>query len=250
MKRNWRRMLPNHSYDKVKKTVTKANDSSKTRLFHNVIDTIMKDNGGRDSGTLVGPFSPLLVEVNSLARNQRSCLLQVRNNTPYSISASCIAIFGGYDTRNVNAIKPNGYRPYYYKKSNLSLKGCAGIQIFAVKVSETSELCFLVAFRNYTIQIRKRSQNKVAVLRINDHEAKPDQRSFDEIMKNENSNPQFKSFKECYESDKPIFGSAYASSQMPSQLELDHITIDFSITPSFASHVEIKISTKLAIDTS
>lgn len=240
-------MLPNHSYDKVKKTVAKANDSSKTRLFHNVIDTIMRDHGGRDSGTLV---APLLVEMNSLARNQRSCLLRVHNNTPYFISASCITIFGGYDTRSVNAIQPNGYQPYYYKKSNLSLKGCAGIQIFAVKVSETSKLCFLVAFRNYTIQIRKRSQNKVAVLRINDFEAKPDLRCFDEIMKNENSNPQFRSFKGCYKSDKPIFRSAYAGLPMPSQLQLDHITIDFSITPSFASHVEIKISTKIAIDTS
>lgn len=231
-------MLPNHSYDKIKKTVAKSNDSSKTRLFHNVIDRLMKDDG---TGTLV---TGLLVEVNSLARNQRSCLLRVCNNTPYSISASCTPIFGGHDTPNVDAIPPNGYQPYYYKKSNLSLKGCAGIQIFLVKVSKTSKLCFLVAFRNYTIQIRKRSHNKVAVLRINDHEDKLDLRCFDEIIKNEKSNPQFKSFKGCYKSDKPVFGSAYSDSQMPSQLELDHIIIDFSITPSFASHVEIKISTK------
>ena len=91
------------------------------------------------------------------------------------------------------AISSQNTESYLFKKSTLSLLGCAGSQTFDV---EGSNISFAIAFRNYTIQLRKRSRNKVAILRINNSELNVDQDFFRNIMEHEG--PGRPTFKGCY----------------------------------------------------
>ena len=102
-------------------------------------------------------------------------------------------------------IKPNSEQDYFYEKAEYSLSGCAGVQTFTVYLSASSKLSFLVAFRNYTVQIRKKSQNKVVIVHMSetwDQNTKIDVRSFNEIMKDDMSSSTFKYLDGCYQSNE------------------------------------------------
>ena len=186
-------------------------------------------------------------EITNLSHNKRSVLVYVRNKTCYTIETSRFVIFGVQKQRNVNTISPKTKQGYNYEKSLVSLKGCAGIQTFAVKLSETTQLCFLVAFRNYTIQIRRQSRNKVALLFLKDHNITPDVRYFERIMKNEDPNPDLPG---CYPSDQYgcTFKATIASEQPVFQMAFENIAIRISMTPHCDSEVNMIISTKTAIE--
>ena len=186
-------------------------------------------------------------EITNLSHNKRSVLVYVHNKTSYTIETSRFVIFGEQNQRSVNTISPNSKRGYNYEKTTVSLKGCAGIQTFAVKLSETSELCFLVAFRNYTIQVRRRSRNKVALLFLKDCNITADVCYFERIMKNVESNPDLPG---CYTSSKydSTFQAIIASEQPTFQMEFENIVIHISMTPRYDSEVRVIISTKTATE--
>ena len=183
--------------------------------------------------------------------NRRSCQVLVKNQTQYTITSFSHSIFGKCKA-NVETLEiaPKSDQAYFYEKEKYSLTGCAGVQIFIVHLSASSKLSFLVAFRNYTIQLGKKSRNKVAILRMNDNwhcYTKIDLRSFDEIMKNEMSSPIF--YLDGYNRrDECTFKSVLAAEHSGFQVEFDNIIVDISMTPDLKSKVEVKLSTKPAIE--
>ena len=190
----------------------------------------------------------LMEEITNLSHNKRSVLVNVQNKTCYTIETSKYVIFGVQKQYDVNKIIfPNTKRGYNYEKSTVSLKGCAGIQTFSVKFSKTSELCFLLAFRNSTFQIRRRSRNKVALLFLKDRNITADVRYFERIMKNVEPNPDLPG---CYPSGiyDYTFKATIASEQPVFQMEFENIAICISMTPSYDSEVEVIVSTKTAIE--
>lgn len=184
----------------------------------------------------------LMEEITNLSHKKRSVLVYVHNKTSYTIETSRFVIFGEQKQRNVNVILPNAKRGYNYEKSTVSIMGCAGIQTFSIKLSETSELCFLVAFRNYTIQVRRRSRNKVALLFLKDLNITPDVCYFERIMKNVESNPDLPG---CHPSGDYdcTFNATIASEQCVFQMEFENIAICISMTPYYDSEVKVIIST-------
>ena len=110
-------------------------------------------------------------EITSLALNKRSCLVYVHNMTSYVIKNTRIAIYGEIDNSRIAKIPPQKTAAYHFKKSTTSLVGCAGIQTFSV---EGLNINFLIAFRNDTVQLRKQSRNKVAILRIDSYDLNVD----------------------------------------------------------------------------
>ena len=195
--------------------------------------------------------SIVFAELAYLSQNIRSCRVFVNNQTQYIIRSVSHRILGrcklpgGVESSN---IKPNSHQAYLYEKADFSPKGCAGIQTFTVDLSTSLKLSFLVAFRNYTVQIRKPS--KVVILRMNEtwdcDEADIDIRSFDEIMKNEDKSPTFKLLHGYYESDKPIFYSLVAGARSAIHPCFDNIKVGISMTSDHRSTVEVHISTKPA----
>ena len=186
-------------------------------------------------------------EITNLSHNKRSVLVYIHNKTCYTIETSRFVIFGVQEKRTVNTISPKTKQGYNYEKSLVSLKGCAGIQTFAVKLSETTQLCFLVAFRNSTIQIRRQSRNKVALLLIKDRNITPDVRYFERIMKNEDPNPDLPG---CYPGGQCdcTFKATIASEQPVFQMEFENIVIHISMTTYYESEVNVIISTKTGIE--
>lgn len=181
----------------------------------------------------------LLGEIASLCQNKRSCLVQVENQTSYIISCFGKAILGMQEHTHDNEIQPKHQKSYFFKKSNFSLKGCAGILTFTVK---GSTLCFLVAFRNYTVQMREQSYNKVAILRINDSEIEPDMDFFSKLMKNKESCPSFDDC--CYVSSACTFKATIASKQPNIEIQYDNIEIKVSMTCYHQSQVFVTVSSK------
>ena len=133
---------------------------------------------------------------------------------------------------------------YLFKKSTISLVGCAGIQTFDVKELNIS---FAIAFRNYTLQLRKRSRNKVAILRINKYDLNVDPRDFfSNIMNHEG--PGRPTFNGCY-SDlgaERIFKAALASERSAMCISYDNIKIKVKMTKDWNSVIEVTISTNEA----
>ena len=129
-----------------------------------------------------------------------------------------------------------------------SLKGCAGIQKFTVTFSETLKLCFFVAFKNSTIQLRKKARNKVALLLVNEDylSEKLDVCYFDKVMKNEDPCPTFKG---CLQDSgyKCTYRSAFASKENIFQMECNNITIQVSMTHLHHCDVVVKVISKEAI---
>ena len=121
-----------------------------------------------------GKAGAVFGEIAFLSQNKRSCLVQVENQTCYTIICFGTAILGKQEHTHDYEIQSKQGKSYFFKKSNFSLKGCSVILTFTVKIPKVPSLYFLVAFRNDTIQIRKKSCNKVAILRINDSKIKPD----------------------------------------------------------------------------
>lgn len=129
-----------------------------------------------------------------------------------------------------------------------SLKGCAGIQTFIVRFSETSKLCFFVAFKNSIIQLRRNARNKVALLLVKDDyiKNKLDVRYFDKVMKNEDECPKFEG---CLQDKgyKRTYQSAIASEENMFQMECNSITIQVSMTHTRHCDVDVKVISKEAI---
>ena len=195
-----------------------------------------------------GERRSLLEEITYLSQNKRSTLVRVRNETPYVIESSCITIFGAQKESGVSEISPKTERGYNYKKSKLSFKGCAGIQTFGVKLSETSKLRFLVAFRNLTVQIKKKFHNKVALLFIEDCDinADLDVVIFERIMRNEDPNPDLPG---CYPRGKYdcTFKATIASEQPTFHMIYDSIKIVVSMMPDYKSEVGVIVLTSEGI---
>ena len=194
---------------------------------------------------LDGKAGSVFEEIVFLSQNKRSCLAEVKNQTSYTISCFGRAILGMQEHTDDHEIQPRQQKSYSFKKSDYSLKGCAGILIFTVEISEASPLYFLVAFRNYTVQIRKQSCNKVAILRINDSKIKPGLRFFYELMKNEEPCPSFD--KCCYRSNDPTFKATIAHETPNFMIEYDNIEIKVSMTRSFQSQVFVTVYSKKEI---
>ena len=143
----------------------------------------------------------------------------------------------------VTKILPNNKYGFRFKKSRFSLKGCAGIQTFVVKLSDTSEICFLVAFRNYAIQLINSRSNKVAFLYMKDRitYTEADVCFYGKIMRNVDPNPDLLG---CYPSDKyECTFKAIIASEPAIHMEFDNIVIDISMTPDCAAEVKVIIST-------
>ena len=196
--------------------------------------------------------NPAAAELVKHSQNTRSCQLIVKNQTQYTITSFSHAFVGKCraDVETFD-IEPNRDENYFYERAGMSLSGCAGVQTFGVRLSASSKLSFLVVFRNYTVQILKKSKNKVAILRMNetwDCNTKIDFRSFDEIMKNEMSSPTFKYLDGYYQSEECTFNSVLAAEHSGFRVEFDNITVDISMTPEILSKVEVKLSTKPAIE--
>ena len=218
-------------------SIVKSHTSNKEKknLFHDL--TVRLAAGERLS---------LLEEIAHLSKAERSCLVVVDNKTSYTIESSSIAIFGVPRRSGVTEILPNIKYGFRFKKSRFSLKGCAGIQTIVVRKSNTSKLCFLVAFRNYTIQL-KNSRNKVAFLYMKDCITEADVQFFEKIMRNVEPNPDVLG---CYPSGKYdcTFKATIASEQPAFSMEFNNILIDISMTQDFAAEVKVIISTKVAIE--
>ena len=213
-------------------------DGTLKDLFNNITSDLLHGKTGSVFG-----------EIAFLSQNKRSCLVQVKNQTSYIISCFGKAILGKQEHTHDNKIQPEQRKSYFFKKSNFSLKGCAGILTFTVKISEGSTLCFLVAFRNYTVQIREESYNKVAILRINDSEIKPDLGVpfFSKLMeiKESCSCPSFD--KCCYVSNACTFKATIASKQPNIEIQYDNIEIKVSMTHYHQSQVFITVTSKKEI---
>ena len=194
---------------------------------------------------LNGKTSSVLGQIAFLCQNKRSCIAQVENQTSYTISCFGKAILGKQEHAHDPKIQPKQQKSYFFKKSNFSLKGCAGILIFTVKISDASPLYFLVAFRNYTVQISEQSYNKVAILRINKSEIETDVCFFSKLMKNEESCPLFD--KCCYVGNACTFKATLASKQPNFMIEYDNIEITVSMTCYFLSQVFVTVSSKKEI---
>ena len=181
-------------------------------------------------------------EITSLALNKRSCLVRVHNTTSYAIKNTRIAIYGEIDNSCCGPIKILSQKTeaYYFKKSTISLMGCAGILIFSV---ERLNINFLVAFRNDTVQLRKQSRNKVAILRINNYDLNVDIDFFENIMNHEGQ--ECPTFNGCYSGSgaERIFTAALASERSDVYINCDSIKIEAIMTKSFDSEVDITVST-------
>ena len=182
-------------------------------------------------------------EIAFLTLNKRSCLVRVHNATCYTINNNPIAIYGEIDGSHCGPIDIFSQKTesYLFKKTTVSLVGCAGIQMFDV---EGSNISFVIAFRNYTIQLRKRSRNKVAILRINNNDLEDvDLRDFfRNIMEHEG--PGHPTFNGCYISDaERIFTAALASESSAIRIKFDDIKIDVKMSIYFDSLIEVTVST-------
>ena len=189
---------------------------------------------------LNGKAGSFLGEIAFLSQNKRSCLAQVENQTYYTIRCFGKTILGKQEHTHDNEIQPKQQKSYFFKKSNYSLKGCAGILTFTVEGSTL--VYFLVAFRNYTVQIREQSYNKVVILRINDSEIEPDVRFFSKLMKNKVSCPKFD--KCCYVNSACTFKATIASKQPNIEIQYDNIEIKVSMTHYHQSQVIVTVSSK------
>lgn len=234
----WKDAGLSQEHRKAMKSVSKSTDpDDKEQLFQDISSRLA--NGERRS---------LMEEITFLSQNKRSTLVRVRNNTPYVIETSCITIFGAQKESGVSEIPPKTEQGYNYKKSKLSFKGCAGIQTFGVKLSETSKLHFLVAFRNLTVQIKKKFHNKVALLFTEDSNinADLDVVIFERIMRNEDPNPDLPG---CYPRGKYgcTFKATIASEQPTFEMTYDSIQIVVSMMPDFKSEVGVILLTNEGI---
>ena len=213
--------------------VLKGNEDIKIRDLYKKITRNLMD----------GEAGSVFEDIVFLRRSKRSCRVEVENQTSYTIRCIGKAILGKQGYTHDNKIQSKQQKSYFFKKSNFSLKGCAGILTFTVKIPKSSPLCFLVAFRNYTVQTRKQSSNKVAILRINDSRIKPDVRFFYELMKNEELHPSFDEC--CYSSNNdPTFEATIAHETPDFTIKFDNIEITVSMTTSFQSQVFVTISNK------
>ena len=176
----------------------------------------------------------------TLALNKRSCLVYVHNKTSYVIKNTRIAIYGEIDNSRIAKIPSQTTEAYHFNKSTISLKGCAGIQIFSV---EGLNINFLVAFRNDTVQLRKQSCNKVAILRINNYDLNVDIDFFENIMNHEGQ--ECPTFNGCYNGSgtERIFIAALASERSDVYINCDSIKIEAIMTKSFGSEVDVTVST-------
>ena len=164
------------------------------------------------------------------------------------ITSSGNVIFGHPDNL-LDSMDISSCESQRYDYSNgTSLKGCAGIQKFIVKFLETSKLCFFIAFRNSTIQLRKKASNKVALLLVeNDYINETlDVRYFDKIMKNEEQCPIFEG---CLQDKqyKRTYRSSIANEENMFQMECNNITIEVSMTHTRHCDVVVKVISKKAI---
>lgn len=143
-------------------------------------------------------------------------------------------------------ISPNESQRYDYSM-RFSLKGCAGIQKFIVN-SDTSKLCFFVAFKNSTIQLKKDNRNKVALLLVtNDYINKDlDLRYFDKVMKNKKPCPTFDG---CLQDRQYecTYRSSIASEENIFKMKCKDITIQVSMTHSRHCDIVVKVIDKKAV---
>ena len=121
-----------------------------------------------------------------------------------------------------------------------------------MKLSETSKLHFRVAFRNLTVQIKKKFHNKVALLFIEDCNINEDLDVliFERIMGNEDPNPDLPG---CYPRGKYdcTFKATIASEQPTFQMIYDSIKIVVSMMPDYKSEVGVIVLTNegMALET-
>lgn len=181
-------------------------------------------------------------EITDLAQHKRSCLVRVHNKTSYAIKNTCIAIYGEIDNRHRGPTKISSQKTeaYYFQKRTLSLIGCSGIQIFNI---EGLNISFLIAFRNNAVQLRKRSHNKVAILRINNYELNVDIDFFRNIMRH--GGQECPTFNGCYNGSgtERIFKAALANERSDIYINCGSINIEATMTKSFDSEVDVTIST-------
>ena len=217
-----------------------------TKVLQGTGDVTLKDLFNKITSDLIdGKAGSVIGEIAFLSQNKRSCRVQVENQTDYTITCFGTAILGKQEHTHDYKIQSKQGKSYFFKKSNFSLKGCSGILTFTV---EGSTLCFLVAFRNDTIQIRKKSCNKVAILRINDSKIKPDVCFFDELMRNEELCPKFD--KRCYACNDPTYPTfeATIAHETPNfTIKYDNIEIKVSMTHNFQSQVFVTVSSQKEI---
>ena len=172
---------------------------------------------------------------------KRSCALHIRNHSGCPMSTLSYTIFGDRPKKQRIDLKDGEDDTQIFEKKMLSLKGCAGIQTFRISLSKDETFCFLVAFRNYTIQMKKKSQNRVVVFFIDDYQPwhEMDVRYFNQLMQNEERKPIHI---DNYRQDcQYTFRGIYASVATAIEMEYKNLRIVVSMTPNFASKIDIGV---------
>ena len=140
-------------------------------------------------------------------------------------------------------IHTNESRRYDYSMG-FSLKGCAVIQKVTVTFSENSELFFLVAFKNSTIQFKDDAHSKFALLLLNEDyiNKQLDVCYFDRVMKNTESCPTFDG---CLQDSryKCTYLSSFASKQNIFGMEYNRIRIEVSMTGKRHCNAFVRVTT-------
>ena len=183
---------------------------------------------------------------------KRSCELHIRNHSACPMSTISYAIFGDRPKEQRIDLEDGEDDTQIFEKKMLSLKGCAGIQTFCIRFSKDETFCFLVAFRNYTIQMKKKSQNRVVVFFINDYQLslnEVDVRYFDQLMRNEELQPtKISNYrKDCQ--NTCAFRGVNASVVSAIEMEYKNLRIVVSMTPGFASKIDIAVKCFKSIET-
>lgn len=146
-------------------------------------------------------------EIRFLSNTKRSSLVTINNKTTATIVYRKCYIARGREASYVgfdSNVQPKSTRSYSFAKhSNLSLEGCGAMLFFSASTCEpeATKCFFVVAFRNYTIKLRR--PNKTALMIL--HSSKSMDDLFDllhyaRIINNENENPS--NLPGCYVGDK------------------------------------------------
>lgn len=176
----------------------------------------------------------VLAEIDFLSSQNRSCLVTIKNQTQSNIKFRKAFILRGFQPTYHGfdqGIPSNDEHSYTFERQPRSLTGCAAMIVFSTettKQQQPTECFFLVAFRNYVIQLIK--PNK-AVLMILSNEGPTEEllnyQQFSSIMANTSKKPI--TLKCAYKlSDSKKFFAFNETSQ--SSDDLDFGSLMFEIT--------------------